>query len=459
MDRPRRSNVSRKASQEVLAKMGAQRVANTDKATRVAVNAWASVELGTLVGESYSSKTNQWMFEALKDKVLPDSVVGEPYTLESLKSLNMSLAEFVEHYRTRLGKRLTPSSLSAYLEGISRWISENWNTNIDVIRDKIFNNPRDGFIHVANKTAAKQQSEGVRLQPYNVLSDKDVEKIFDHECTQVSSPTGYNNRLIMVMGMLLGLRATALRKLNWPMFHEENGFDGRPVIRYQGIIGSTDGRTKHSHGGLSAAKTIPTSINIFDYNIGLGINPYKMILEHKELCSHTKNNHDFFLRANGTACTREKFLTSAVIGETHFARLLKRVFEEVQVRGIGPWPHPVLHSLRKTMITNLMRAKCTDSQITLRTGHSNIQSVRPYANIQGEAGVTQQANLLGTNSHNLPKAQLTRKAGSSSADLGQKDDSLSASKKRKVQDITQAVIESAAKSSKGNITINLNFNL
>jgi len=453
MDRPKRSNILVKSSQEVLSKMGKRRVVKTDASTRTAVNAWASIQLKESSEGPYFLKTNDWMVQSFKDSVFLGTDIGKSFSEEVLANLNRSLAEFVEHYRTKAGKRLTPASLSTYLEGISRWISENWKTKIDVIRDRTFTDAESGFIHVADRITSSQQSQGVRVQSYNVLSDTDVDTIFNHEVTQVSTPIGYVNRLIMVIGMLLGLRATALRKLKWSMFKFERSFDGRSVIRYEGIIGSIDGESKHSNGGLKAAKSLPKSINIFDFEIKYGINPYNMIMQHKKLCAHTNNQVDFFLRANHNSCERNTFLTSAVIGESHFSRLLNRVFKACKVRGIGPYEHPVLHSLRKTMITNLMRAKCTDSQITLRTGHANIQSLRPYANIMAEAGQIQQSSLLG-----VPDSVSNENNRMNSGKRSNENDELPESKKKKVEFITRAVMESAAKASgSGNVTVNLNF--
>jgi len=403
MDNSKLSNILQ-PSQAVQSKMGKRRVIATDRSTRTAINAWASVQLNDLSDGPFRLKTDEWMYESFK-KVL---------------------------------------------ESISRYISETWEVDIDVVRDKTFTHPKTGYIHVANKITSEQQAKGVRVKSYNVLSDSDVEKIFEDECTQVSTPTGYVNRLIMVMGMLLGLRATALRSLKWSMFHDEESHDGRPIIRFQGIIGSIDGQSKHAHGGLKASKSIPTSINIFDSEIKFGINPYKMICEHRKLCGYTKNQVDFFLSPNVRAVKREKFLTSGVIGAGHFPRLVERIFSSANIRGMGPHQHPVLHSLRKTMINNLMRAKCTDSQITLRSGHANVQSVRPYANIMAEAGAMQQSNVMGSSSKTGNQNSLKRTSEASN---------LPADKKRKVEAITRAVIEGAGDTNGGNVTINLNFNL
>jgi len=73
------------------------------------------------------------------------------------------------------------------------------------MRDKIFNDPKTGFVHVANYITAQQQSEGKRMQPYNILSDADVNKLLTDNCTDPGTAVGYVNRLLVVSGLLLGL--------------------------------------------------------------------------------------------------------------------------------------------------------------------------------------------------------------------------------------------------------------
>lgn len=105
--------------------------------------------------------------------------------------------------------------------------------------------------------------------------------------------------------------------------------------------------------------------------------------------------------------------------------------EAAKVRVFRPHPLPSLHSLRKTMITNLMQAQWTDSQISLRTGHANVQSLRPYAYILGEHGLVQQANLLGGSSRRTMVPDAEKEMGSSSTKRGNEADELLDAKKNR----------------------------
>jgi len=43
----------------------------------------------------------------------------------AIQNLNVSLGDFVEHYRTVNGKRISPATLSTFLDGIYRWMQTN----------------------------------------------------------------------------------------------------------------------------------------------------------------------------------------------------------------------------------------------------------------------------------------------------------------------------------------------
>lgn len=79
--RPRRSFLILQSSQAVIDKAKIPRVPNTDKATRTAVNAWCSVQLSDLCTEkdSVRNKSEEWLMETMKNRVMSDATEGEPY--------------------------------------------------------------------------------------------------------------------------------------------------------------------------------------------------------------------------------------------------------------------------------------------------------------------------------------------------------------------------------------------
>lgn len=267
------------ASQEVQSKLFQPRIPNTEKTTRTAVRAWSTVQLKDLhsLSNPIRKRPDKWIYEKIQESVFPDAKRGEELSDKSVHNLNISLAEFFEHYPKRDGSRVTPSTMLNYLEGINRWISEYVGVKINILHDAVFRANGKGYLNVADNVAAKQQSERVRTKPHNTLTDRDVSIILSHDCTSMNTPRGYINRILVFTGLFLGLRATKLRTLKWSMFHEEQDYEGKLCYRYEGIIGAQDGTCKGEKGGMSAAKTLATSIMIFDEVISFSINPYKLL--------------------------------------------------------------------------------------------------------------------------------------------------------------------------------------
>ena len=177
----------------MIAKLGPRRVKNTDKSSRTAINAFSSVILKEFFSGSASMKSQsvKWIIGKLREKVFTDYEGGPELPRKSLHNLNVTLGEFVKHYRKKDNTRLTPSTLLTYLEGINRWLKDNMDIIVNFLYDKTFKESKTGFMNVANRIAAAQQAQGVRIRPHNTLTDSDVEKILTHSCTTMLHPVSY----------------------------------------------------------------------------------------------------------------------------------------------------------------------------------------------------------------------------------------------------------------------------
>jgi len=217
-----------------------QKVANTNKSTRTARNAWCSIQLKDLITQSnpIQTRTEDWMIANMKQKIMPDAEAGEPLPAASRRNLNISLGEFAEHYRKADGGRLAPATLLTYLESINRWLQTVWNLDVNIMQDSEFKDDKTGFIHVANCITSAQQAAGVRPRSYNTMTDQDVYNILHHEVTNPEHAQGYVNKTIVIVGLILGLRPEELRTLTWSMFTEEVDHEGNPCLRYEGKIKS-----------------------------------------------------------------------------------------------------------------------------------------------------------------------------------------------------------------------------
>jgi len=432
-------------SQAQLEKRGAPIVPSTVSATRTGINAWGSIQLKPYLtkDKSIQSRTQDWIFQKIKEDVIPDAKPGEPLSKQSLNNLNVSLGEFCVHYRKQNGDRLGPSSLLNYLESINRWLQEFCELKVNIMYDPVFTDKKTGYKMVADNIVRDQQAKGNRPKPHNTLTDIDLKKILTHPCTSPQTSAGHVNRMIVIFGIFLGLRVSALRTLKWSMFKDDIDYRGKNCIRYEGIIGSYAGDCKTQKGGLSAAKTLPTTIMIFDEELPYNINLYKVIMEHHRLCLQTTNKIDVMLKPSTSKRVNANWLSSLVIGEKTLPKYFEGVVKSTNVRGAGPNEKPVMHSLRKTLINSLMRAGFDANQIALRTGHKSIQSILPYANIMGEAGHMQQKSILKSPSPEHEPAKKRRKAEITSTSISE---------------ALQTVIQGITNHGTMNVNINVNIN-
>jgi len=105
--------------------------------------------------------------------------------------LNVSLGEFVEHYRTAKGKRITPATLSTYLDGIYRWIQTHWDSNLNILTHKTFTDTQTGYIQVTNNVAAKMQAQGILMRLRTWLITKLKDSGFND--SEITLRTGHNS--------------------------------------------------------------------------------------------------------------------------------------------------------------------------------------------------------------------------------------------------------------------------
>jgi len=100
-------------SQEVIEKQGKPRVENTEQGVRTAVNAWCSIQLGNmgLSFEEIQNKDEEWLLLQMKKQVMPDASKNTEISDAARHNLNVSLGEFVMHYRKQNTEDERPSSV------------------------------------------------------------------------------------------------------------------------------------------------------------------------------------------------------------------------------------------------------------------------------------------------------------------------------------------------------------
>lgn len=96
-----------------------------------------------------------------------------------------------------------------------------------------------------------QQVQGVHVVYHKTLSREDIITQSNHNVCSMLHTTGYLIRLILVLGVIFGIRPTAMVKLTLNRFYYD-GLNNRKVIIFTENVGSCTGASKINAGGKAA---------------------------------------------------------------------------------------------------------------------------------------------------------------------------------------------------------------
>ena len=124
------------------------------------------------------------------------------------------------------------------------------------------------------------------------------------------------------------------------------------------------------------------------------INIYDDIAKYWELrkvINLKDNAADRFLTGVNPKATRQEcFLRNQPLGENKIRYLVQNACAVNGIKGVGSKDQISFHGLRGTVVSLLIESGMPDSSTVLRTGHRQMDSIRPYHNIRGSEGRLQQ---------------------------------------------------------------------
>ena len=339
-------------------------------------------------------------FEAreLKKMLFGNCSPNEDLPYSRLKVLNHYIIEFAVHYRTaKQGKIVTPNTMKNYICGLQRAF-EQWGFKVNLFAGPVFADKKEGLLSVLDNLFAEQQAQGVLVKGHNVLPREDIKTLLTSTECSSSTPAGYLNRLVLVVGITLGIRPSGMWLLRLSQFTYIQA-KGESVLQFTEMVGSKEGASKTKKGGLRAITQKAVKIFIWNRLLLDGtLNVYKDIHEYltirKQMKIDGKNGDRFFLQANSKGTHKSNFFRKQVIGKNSFRKIVPNLCAKVGITGTGVNDCVTTHGLRGTMITLLLEAGHADTTIMLRSGHSQVQSVLNYTNLQGNEGLQQQMDMF-----------------------------------------------------------------
>lgn len=99
--------------------------------------------------------------------------------------------------------------MHGYIQGITRILNPK-GYKVSINKENILINQPTALKQVMDNHFAGQQANGAIPFPHNVLVLPDIKKVISHRVCAMSHASGYLNRLVFVIGLMIGLKPTAM---------------------------------------------------------------------------------------------------------------------------------------------------------------------------------------------------------------------------------------------------------
>jgi len=336
----------------------------------------------------------------LKKRFFTGALPGQDVPVHVQENIRRELIPFVISYKSKkTGKSVTPVTMKTYILGLQRQFSE-WGYELTLVSGPIFDHKKYGLRAVCDNRFSEQQAQGQIRKQHNVFPRSDVIHLLNSKSCSKSTPRSYINRLVIIVGVSLGVRPTALHELEMHQFQKIE-LARKLVWRYTEKIGSKTGASKVAKGGWKDTKYKPVQIDMVDFPVLDGtLNVFEEVDQYMQIRSEMpKQNPRFFLqpsRKDPSTLKPAQFFNNQPIGVNSFQSLVKNMCIAEKIRGNGVHEYVTNHGLRGTMTSLLLDAGFSDTAVSLRTGHRNNDSLKSYKNNQGSSSFSQQKAIFET---------------------------------------------------------------
>lgn len=109
-------------------------------------------------------------------------------------------------------------------------------------------------MEVADKKIRSLQREGMNTKSHNFLLNEDIDTIFQSPSLSKNTPKGYQTRLVVTVGILIGMRPTGFSPLLVSQFERVKLRDS-VVWKINASVGARNGSSKKRRMELCGSET------------------------------------------------------------------------------------------------------------------------------------------------------------------------------------------------------------
>ena len=305
------------------------------------------------------------------------------------ENLNVFIGGFLLNVKKTDGKDYEPDTLTSFHRAISRHLNDN-NYGHDIVQSPLFKTSKK--VLEMRRKQLKQGGLGNRPNRAEPLSAEQEQRLWDCGQLGTESAEPLQNAVWFFVTKLLGLRGShEARQLQWGDLSMQNDENGAEFLEFNERVTKT--RTGNS------AHLRPFAPKIFP-NIGnpqkCPVRAYKLFREHRPNAMMT-DSAPFFLGINRHAKVGGEWYKCQPMGHDMLGSIMRRM-----AAGAGLQGRFSNHSVRKTMITNLLHAEVEATKICQLSGHKNVQSINNYAVASKEQQAEMCQILQGDNRPRVP---------------------------------------------------------
>ena len=204
----------------------------------------------------------------LKRKLFNNVPPNQAVSIDIRKQIRHARIEFVVNYRKKGEENgpVSPETMMGYIRGILPAF-EKWGYSMELFKDPVFTDKKEGLFAVMDNRFADQQSLGASTVHKNTLSMKDFCQLLNSTACDVSTPDGYLNRLLLVVGVCLDVRTTKMSEMIIEQFDRDTMIHDRKVIVFLSVVSDRTGISKNRPGGINSLGLRLTEVVIWNLPI------------------------------------------------------------------------------------------------------------------------------------------------------------------------------------------------
>ena len=285
--------------------------------------------------------------------------------------LDHLLAKFFKDVRKINGEEYEPDTISGFQRNIQRFLTDS-QSRYNILIDREFEKSRQ-VLAAKRKNLVNEAGKGNKPNATRVLTEDEVEKLFESEQFGCSSPEVLQITIWWFFGLHFGFRARdESRKLRWGDIQIQQDSEGREML-----VWLCERATKTRKGQENGhRRSFQPKIYATDTN-RCPVKYYKLFESHRPAEMNTPDDPFFLAVRHGNRRENSHiWYKKSPLGKNGIGRFMIKAADKAGLQRSGA--KVCNHSVRKASISRLLDANTPEIFVSQLSGHKSLQSLQSY---------------------------------------------------------------------------------